>query len=198
MTPDETTQGTMLLISGPSGSGKSTICKRLLEDPRVVFSVSATTRTKREGEVDGRDYYFLSVEEFREKRATGAFLESAEVYGNLYGTLREPMQEAIAKGFVYLVEIDVQGAMQLLAGAEPGIYVFIAPPSMEELEARLRGRGSETPESLERRLGKAEDEYRERHRYDHVVVNDDLNIAVADVRVIAGLDTPAGTEGATS
>ncbi len=193
MTPENKTQGTMLLISGPSGSGKSTICKRLLRDPRVVFSVSATTRTMREGEVDGRDYYFLSVDEFRERRASGDFLESAEVYGNLYGTLREPMQDAIAKGFVYLVEIDVQGAMQLLAGKEPGIYVFIAPPSMEELEARLRGRGSESSESLERRLGKAEDEYRERHRYDHVVVNDDLEDAIQEVRRIAGLVDAAET-----
>ncbi|MDF1837743.1 MAG: guanylate kinase [Planctomycetota bacterium] len=185
----------MLLISGPSGSGKSTICKRLLEDSRVVFSVSATTRTKREGEVDGRDYYFLSVEEFKAKRAAGEFLESAEVYGNLYGTLRGPMQEAIAKGFIYLVEIDVQGAMQLLAGKEEGIYVFIAPPSMKELEARLRGRGSETPESLERRLGKAEDEYRERKRYDHVIVNDNLDDAVTEVRRIAGLDTKTESAG---
>jgi guanylate kinase len=154
-----------------------------------VFSVSATTRAKRQGEVDGRDYYFLSVDEFRAKREAGAFLESAEVYGNLYGTLRAPMQEAIAKGFVYLVEIDVQGAMQLLAGGEPGIYVFIAPPSLEELEARLRGRGSETAESLARRLGKAEDEYRERHRYHHVIVNDGLEDAVREVRSIAGLDS---------
>ncbi|MFT4647071.1 MAG: guanylate kinase [Planctomycetota bacterium] len=188
MSPDNNTQGTMLLISGPSGSGKSTICKRLLEDPRVVFSVSATTRAKREGEVHGRDYYFLTVEEFSAKRASGDFLESAEVYGNLYGTLRSPMQDAITKGFIYLVEIDVQGAMQLLAGKEAGIYVFIAPPSMQALEERLRGRGSETPESLERRLGKAEDEYRERNRYDHVVVNDNLDEAVAEVRRIAGLD----------
>jgi guanylate kinase len=188
MSPEHKTQGTMLLISGPSGSGKSTICKRLLEDPRVVFSVSATTRAKREGEVHGRDYYFLTVEEFSAKRASGDFLESAEVYGNLYGTLRSPMQDAITEGFIYLVEIDVQGAMQLLAGKEAGIYVFIAPPSMQALEERLRGRGSETPESLERRLGKAEDEYRERNRYDHVIVNDNLDEAVAEVRRIAGLD----------
>ncbi len=195
MSPESKTQGNMLLISGPSGSGKSTICKRLLEDPRVVFSVSATTRTKRDGEVDGRDYYFLSVEEFNAKRASGEFLESAEVYGNLYGTLRGPMQEAIAAGSIYLVEIDVQGAMQLLAGKEEGIYIFIAPPSMEELEARLRGRGSETPESLERRLGKAEDEYRERKRYDHVIVNDNLDDAVDEVRRIVGLDTKTESTG---
>ncbi|MCA9003457.1 MAG: guanylate kinase [Planctomycetes bacterium] len=191
MTEASKKKGTMLLISGPSGSGKSSICKRLIEDPRVVFSVSATTRTRREGEVDGRDYYFLTVDEFRAKREAGAFLESAEVYGNLYGTLRAPMKEAIEKGFIYLVEIDVQGALQLRASEEPGIYVFIAPPSMDELESRLRGRGSESPESLARRLGKAEDEYRERHRYDYVIVNDGLEEAVREVRRVAGLDEPS-------
>lgn len=187
MTPESKTQGTMLLISGPSGSGKSTICKRLLADPKVVFSVSATTRTIREGEVDGKDYYFLDKDEFRAKVEAGEFLEWAEVYGNLYGTLRKPMEKAIAEGFVYLVEIDVQGALQLRSLEEPGLYVFIAPPSFEALEARLRGRGSESEETLKRRLGKAEDEYRERHRYHHVVVNDDLEEAIAEVRTIAGL-----------
>ena len=182
-------RGLMLLISGPSGCGKSTICKRLLEDPRVIFSVSATTRPMRQGEVDGRDYFFLTPAEFQAKRHAGEFIESAEVYGNLYGTLRGPMQAAIDRGFVYLVEIDVQGALQLQAAEEPGIYVFIAPPSFEELEARLIGRGSESEETLRRRLSKARDEYEERGRYDHVVVNDDLERAVAEVRRIAGLDS---------
>jgi len=178
----------MLLISGPSGSGKSTICKRLLEDPRVVFSVSATTRPKRAGEVDGRDYYFLSREDFRAKAEAGEFIEFAEVYGNLYGTLRQPMNEALAAGKTYLVEIDVQGALQIKALGMEGIYVFIAPPSMEVLRERLAKRGTESPEVLERRLGKAEDEYRERGKYDHVVVNDDLDRAVVEVRHLAGLD----------
>ncbi|MCB9907801.1 MAG: guanylate kinase [Planctomycetes bacterium] len=177
----------MLLISGPSGCGKSTICKRLLKDPRVVFSVSATTRPKREGEVNGRDYYFLTREEFRAKRDRGEFIEWANVYGNLYGTLRAPMEQAIEKGFVYLVEIDVQGALQLREIGEPGLFVFIAPPSFEDLEARLIGRGSESPESLQRRLSKARDEYQERAKYDYVVVNDDLDRAVEEVRAIAGL-----------
>ncbi|MEZ6020084.1 MAG: guanylate kinase [Planctomycetota bacterium] len=181
-------RGTMLLISGPSGCGKSTICKRLLQDDRVVFSVSATTRPMREGEVHGRDYYFLTVDEFKKRKSRGEFIESAEVYGNMYGTLRAPMEEAIERGDVYLVEIDVQGALQLRALDEPGLYVFIAPPSFEELEARLVGRGSESTETLRRRLSKARDEYEERHRYDHVVINDDLERAVAEVRRIAGLD----------
>ena len=183
-------RGRMVVISGPSGSGKSTICKRLLEDPRVVFSVSATTRRMRPGEVDGRDYHFLAVEEFRKRLARGEFIEHAEVYGNLYGTLRQPLEDAIAAGQLYLLEIDVQGALQLKALGEPGQYIFIAPPDFEELRRRLEKRNTETPEALERRLHKAEDEYRERMKYDHVVVNDDLERAVGEVRSLMGLDSP--------
>lgn len=184
----EPPRGRMLLISGPSGSGKSTICKRLLQDPRVVFSVSATTRAPRPGERDGVEYHFLSKAEFRRRISEGAFLEHAEVYGNMYGTLRAPMERAIEQGKVYLVEIDVQGALQLKALDVPGIYVFIAPPNAEVLRDRLTGRGTETPEVLERRLKKAEDECREQHRYDHVVVNDDLAGSLAVIRRLAGLD----------
>ena len=177
----------MVLISGPSGCGKSTIIQRFLSCPEVEFSVSATTRPIREGEVDGADYHFLSQEEFRSRVEAGAFIEWAEVYGNLYGTLRAPMESAIASGRVFLVEIDVQGALQLRALGEDGLFVFIAPPSFEELQKRLVGRGTEAPEVVERRLKKAEDEYRERVKYDHVVVNDDLDRAVAEVRSLAGI-----------
>jgi guanylate kinase len=179
--------GRMVLISGPSGCGKSTIIQRLLSDKRVEFSVSATTREIREGETDGVDYHFLAREEFRAKVEQGAFIEWAEVFGNLYGTLRAPMEAAIANGRVFVVEIDVQGALQLRAIGEEGVYVFIAPPSFEELRRRLLGRGTESLEVLERRLQKAEDEYRERVKYDHVVINDQLDHAVEEVRVLAGL-----------
>ena len=138
--------------------------------------------------MDGRDYHFLSADEFRARIAKGAFIEHAEVFGNLYGTLREPMEAAKARGQVYLLEIDVQGANQLRALGEEGVYIFIAPPDFEELKRRLSGRGTESPEVLQRRLHKAEDELRERHRYDHVVVNDDLERAVGEVRRLAGLD----------
>lgn len=178
----------MLLLSGPSGCGKSTICKRLLDDPRVVFSVSATTRPPRPGEVDGRDYVFLSKKQFSQEIERGAFIEHAEVYGNLYGTRREPMERALAAGKVFLVEIDVQGALQLKALDVPGIYVFVAPPDLETLRHRLERRGTDSAQVIERRLRKAEDEYRERVKYDHVVVNDDFERAVAEVRIIAGLD----------
>jgi guanylate kinase len=179
--------GKMFVISGPSGSGKSTICKRLLSDPRVVFSVSATTRTQRPGEVDGRDYYFLTRDDFKKRVERGEFIEHAEVYGNMYGTMRGPMEDALASGKVYLLEIDVQGALQLRAMGVPGTYIFVAPPNFEELRKRLLNRGSETPEMLERRLHKAEDEYRERVKYDHVVVNDDLDRAVAQIQGLMGL-----------
>jgi guanylate kinase len=179
--------GRTVLISGPSGCGKSTIIQRLISDSRVEFSVSATTRPIRQGEIEGVDYHFLSAEEFRTKIEEGAFIEYAEVYGNLYGTLRAPMEAAIAAGRVFLVEIDVQGALQLRALGEPGVYVFISPPSFDELKRRLVGRGTESPEVLERRLKKAEDEYRERVKYDHVVINDELDCAVEEVRVLAGL-----------
>jgi guanylate kinase len=178
----------MLVISGPSGSGKTTICKALLQDPRVKFSVSATTRARREGEVDGRDYHFLTKERFRELIGQGAFIEHAEVFGNMYGTLREPMERALADGFVYLLEIDVQGALQLKALGVDGLYVFIAPPDFEELRRRLVNRRTDAPEVIERRLKKAEDEYRERVKYDHVVINDDLARATGEVRRLVGLD----------
>jgi len=184
--------GSMLLISGPSGCGKSTICKRLVEDEDVVFSVSATTRAPRPGEDHGEHYHFLSKDEFKAQIREGAFIEHAEVHGNMYGTLRGPMEAAILEGKTYLVEIDVQGALQLKALDVDGIYVFVAPPDFEVLRERLSGRGTETPEILERRLKKAEDEYRERVKYDHIVVNDDLERAVVEIRKIAGLPVADG------
>jgi len=183
--------GKMVVISGPSGSGKSTICKKLLEDPRIVFSVSATTRKMRPGEVDGRDYHFIAADEFRRRVTNGEFIEHAEVFGNMYGTLRAPMLESLDEGKISLLEIDVQGALQLKALGEPGVYVFIAPPDFEELRRRLKNRGTESPEVLERRLHKAEDEFRERVKYDHVVVNDDLDRAVRTVREKIGLEAEA-------
>jgi guanylate kinase len=181
----------MLVISGPSGSGKSTICRELLKDPRVHFSISATTRQQRPGEVDGRDYHFVTRERFLEAMKKGEFIEHAEVFGNMYGTLRRPMEEALARGETYLLEIDVQGALQLKTLGVPGVYVFIAPPEFAELRRRLVSRGTDLPDVVERRLAKAEDEWREREKYDRVVVNDDLERAVGEIRRLAGLDPQA-------
>jgi guanylate kinase len=180
--------GKLVVISGPSGCGKSTICRRILRDPRVVFSVSATTRAMRPGEVDGRDYWFVDKATFRRHIEAGDFIEWAEVHGNLYGTLREPMDRALAAGKVYLVEIDVQGGSQLKALGIPGEYVFVAPPDLETLEERLVGRGTDEPDVIARRLRKAREEMGAMEKYDHVVVNEDLEEAVGRVRRIAGLD----------
>ncbi len=177
----------MLVISGPSGSGKSTICKRLFADPRVEFSVSATTRAPRPGEVDGRDYHFVDRRRFREHIERGDFIEWAEIYGQLYGTLRAPMERALERGQVFLLEIDVQGGTRLKALGLPGVYVFIAPPDMEALRERLVKRGTDAPEVIERRMARAHEEMRARERYDHVLVNDDLEKTVREVRRLAGL-----------
>jgi guanylate kinase len=184
--------GTMLVVSGPSGSGKSTICRRLVSDPRVEFSVSATTRAPRAGEVDGRDYRFMDKARFRSEIERGAFIEWAEVHGNLYGTPRLPMERALAAGRVFLLEIDVQGGAQLKALGLPGVYVFIAPPDLASLRQRLEQRGTDAPDVIERRMAKALEEMRARERYDHVVVNEDLDRTVAEVRRLAGLSAEAG------
>ena len=186
-------RGRMLVVSGPSGSGKSTICKRLLEDARVVFSVSATTRAPRAGEVDGRDYRFVDKARFRAMIEGGEFIEWAEVHGNLYGTPREPMERALVAGKFFLLEIDVQGGTQLEALGLPGIYVFIAPPDLESLRQRLEQRGTDKPEVIERRMAKAAEEMRAKERYDHVVVNRELEGAVAEVRELCGLARRAGS-----
>ncbi len=191
MVATQARNGQLVVISGPSGAGKSSIVRRLLEDPRVEFSVSATTRERRAGEVHGRHYWFLTKQEFKDRVRAGEFIEFAEVHGNMYGTLRAPMEDAIAAGRIYLIEIDVQGGSQLQALDVPGLFLFIAPPDFEELRRRLRGRGTESPEVLERRLKKAEDEYRERVKYDHVVVNDDFERALGEVRTLIGLDQGA-------
>jgi len=182
--------GRLLVISGPSGCGKSTICQRLLEDEKVQFSVSATTRPMRSGEVHGRDYLFVNKEDFRKHIEAGDFIEWAEVHGNLYGTMRAPMEDSLAAGRHYLMEIDVQGGATLktLELDVPNVFIFIAPPNMEELERRLVGRGTDAAEVIERRLQKAHEEMLSADKYDHVVVNDELDEALSQVRNLAGLD----------
>jgi len=194
MQANDANTGLLLVVSGPSGSGKSTICRRLLEDPRVSFSVSATTRPKRAREVDGEDYVFVDKERFRALIEEGAFIEWAEVHGNLYGTLRTELDRALVAGRVVVVEIDVQGGAQLKALDLPGTYVFIAPPDMETLERRLVGRGTDASDVIQGRLLKAREEMRAQEKYDVVIVNDDLERAIADVRRIAGLDRPPREE----
>jgi len=180
--------GLILILSGPSGSGKSSIYKMSIgELGAIEFSVSCTTRAPRPGEVDGRDYHFISRGEFDRLVAEDAFAEHAEVHGNCYGTLKSELLGRVQRGIDVLLDIDVQGATQLrkLCAASCEFrracaFIFIMPPSFEELERRLRARATETEESILRRLANAKGEMAHASEYDHVIVNDDLARAAAE------------------
>ena len=179
-------KGVLFVVSGPSGVGKGTINKRLFEEfgDAVAFSVSATTRGPREGEVDGREYFFISRQEFEKRVANNEFLEHAEYAGNCYGTPRDYVLSLLQRGVSVILEIDVQGAMQVKRRMPESVSVFILPPSFEELEHRLRGRGTETPEKIEKRLAAAKAEMARAPEYDYQIVNDDLDAAYARLREI--------------
>lgn len=178
-------RGVLLVLSGPSGSGKSTIAHRLLaEVPDLAFSVSATTRPPRPGEGNGRDYHFLSERDFLARVRAGEFLEHAEVYGRRYGTLRSEVDQRLARGQSVLLDVDTQGAASVRALGLPHLSVFIRPPDIEALRRRLERRGQDSPEAIARRLAEAERELAQAGLYDHVVVNDDLERALARVREI--------------
>ncbi len=178
-------KGNLIVISGPSGAGKGTICKALLErEDNLYISVSATTRSPREGEVDGVNYYFLTQEEFKKKVDNNEFLEWAEVHGNYYGTPKFNVEEMINEGKNIILEIDVQGALNVKKNCEDGVFIFILPPSMEELKRRIIARGSETPESLIKRFKTAYEEINYISKYNYAVVNDDLEEAVKKVQNI--------------
>jgi guanylate kinase len=187
-TRDDGTSGAIVVISGPSGSGKSTIVSRLKALPGVFYSVSVTSRPPRPGELDGRDYTFVSRDKFERMIPAGAFAEHAEVAGNLYGTPRDPLLAALAGGRTAVVDIDVQGAMQIKESFPAATLVFIEPPSMDVLHQRLRSRGTESKESLKRRLVLAAREMAYAPRYDYRIVNDDLEQAVAEVKGIITRD----------
>ncbi len=178
--------GHLFVISGPSGAGKSTVIRSLLaRKPELVLSVSDTTRPARPGERQGIEYNFVSREDFLGKRDRGEYLESAEVYGHLYGTPRIPVEHHLANGLDVLLEIDIQGAAMVKRAMPEAVLVFIEPPSLDELSARLRGRGTEDPDSLSRRMRASYDELKAKGTYDHIVVNDDLGRATGDlVRIL--------------
>lgn len=172
--------GRLFVVSGPSGAGKGTVVRGVLEQrPDITLSVSATTRPARAGEVDGIDYHFVSFEEFARMREQGEFLEWAQVFDNFYGTPRGPVDHAAKAGKDVIAELDIQGAMMVKRARPDAILIFIEPPSLEELAPRLRGRGTENPSALNRRLQAAYDEVKKKEAYDHVVVNDVLEDAVA-------------------
>lgn len=178
--------GILFVLSAPSGAGKSTILKKVMADlPGLVFSVSHTTRSSRPGEKEGQDYHFVSREEFLaiQQRDPSGFLEWAEVHGNLYGTSREEVEHHLQTGRDVVLDIDVQGAMLVPAAADP-VTVFITPPSIAELEARLRGRGTESEANIALRLVNAKKELFHRDKYEYLVVNDRLPEAVESLRAI--------------
>lgn len=180
------TEGILFVLSAPSGGGKSTILKRVMAElPGLIFSVSHTTRSPRPGEKDGRDYHFVSRDAFLaiQQRQPSGFLEWAEVHGNLYGTSREEVERHLQAGRDVVLDIDVQGAMQVLKAVDP-VTVFITPPSLGELEHRLRGRGTESEENLALRLDNAKKELSLRDRYDYLIVNDQLPDAVESLRAV--------------
>lgn len=178
-------KGLLIVISGPSGAGKGTICKELLKNnPNINLSVSATTRAPRQGEEHGINYFFKEKSEFLEMMDNNQFLEYAEVYGNYYGTPKDFAMEKIEKGEDILLEIDIQGALQVKKNYPDGVFIFILPPSLEELKKRIIGRGSETEESLYRRYGAAKAEIEYAFKYHYGVVNDEVEEATAKVEAI--------------
>ena len=178
-------KGLLIVVSGPSGTGKGTVCGELLDSmPELAYSISATTRAPRAGEVDGKNYYFLTKERFEELISEGGFLEYANVYGNYYGTPLVKIQERLAEGNDILLEIDTQGALEVMKKCPDGLFIFLLPPSLGELERRIRGRGSETEASLKKRLGNAKAEIAIGEKYKYVVVNDTVKKAVARIKSI--------------
>jgi guanylate kinase len=187
-------RGSLFVFSAPSGAGKTTLVKKLISAlPNLRFSISYTTRQPRAGETDGIDYFFLSRNRFREMCAAQEFLEYAEVFGNFYGTGREQVEHLRSAGHDVLLEIDWQGARQVRQNQPDCCCIFILPPSISELERRLRSRGTDSDDVIRRRLGEAMEDMSHWPEFDHVVINDDVQMAVSALQgILAGQAT--GTE----
>ena len=182
-----TRRGLLIILSSPSGAGKSTLSRRLREDdPTIAFSVSATTRPARPGETDGKDYHFLPQQAFQDMVARGDMLEHAEVFGNFYGSPREPVEAAINTGCDVLFDVDWQGGQQIRNSSlgPQVVSIFLLPPSMAELESRLRTRGQDSDEVIAGRMRKSRDEISHWAEYDYVLVNDDLDACEARLKTI--------------
>jgi guanylate kinase len=179
--------GRIVILSGPSGVGKDTVIERWKElDSRVERVIAYTTRTPRTGEVDGVDYHFVSREHFERMAAEGKFLEWKEVHGNLYATPLNDMEDLLADDKIAILKIDVQGGVEAMALRPDALSIFLTPPSWDELERRIRARGADDPNAIEKRLQNARDELAIAPRYAHRVVNDDLSRAVAEIQELVG------------
>ncbi len=179
-------RGLLVVISGPSGVGKGTVRKALFNMPKhnLVYSVSMTTRDKREGEVDGVDYYFVSKEEFAKRRKEGKFLETAEFVGNYYGTPLDKVNEQLDMGNEVVLEIEVEGAIQVKRKVPDCVMIFIVPPGKQALYDRLKRRGTENEDVIAERIAKANREFKLAHLYDYIVVNDEVNNAADRIMAI--------------
>ncbi len=177
-------KGLLIVVSAPSGCGKGTVLHEILKDDSFYCSVSATTRKPREGEINGVNYYFLSKEEFERKIKDDAMLEYAQYCENYYGTLKQEVDSNLEKGKNVILEIDVQGAMQIKKQRPEGVFIFMLPPSVKELERRLRKRGTETDDVIALRVAEAEGEIKQASKYDYVMVNAALEDAVEDFKTI--------------
>jgi guanylate kinase len=186
MSNDIARRGLMLVLSSPSGAGKTTLSRKLLQaDSQITMSVSATTRQPRSGEVEGQDYYFVSSSAFTQLAQSGSFLEHAIVFGNAYGTPREPVMLALARGSDVLFDIDWQGTQQLRQQAgDDLVSIFVLPPSHDELERRLRARAQDAEDVVQARMAKANNEISHWAEYDYVVINDDLDSTLQKIRTI--------------
>ncbi len=178
-------KGKLLVISGPSGAGKSTVVFKAIEGRNdVCFSTSATTRSPRPGELEGREYFFVSFERFQELIDRNELLEHAEYVSNRYGTPRAYVEEKLNCGMNVVLDIEVQGASQVRKQMPEAVLIFIAPPSLEDLERRLRGRGTDSEEAIQGRLERARQEYAEADFYDYLIINDDVAAAAAQFNAI--------------
>lgn len=178
-------KGNIFIVSAPSGAGKTTICQKLTElFPDIRHSVSYTTRLQRNGEVNDRDYTFVNESEFLKMAEAGEFVEWAKVHGNLYGTSKRRLKEMMDQGISVVLDIDTQGAKQIRACYDDGVYIFILPPSMETLRERLEKRMSNSPDEIELRMKRAVDEIREYKNYDYVIVNNDIEKALEELKAI--------------